>query len=1016
MLDSLSGEFVDASLDLLPRGGRFVEIGKTDIRDPTAVAAAHPGVEYAALDILETPPERLGEMLGEIVALFERGVLHHLPLSTWDVREASDAFRFMRESRHTGKIVLRVPQPLDPDGTVLITGGTGGLGSMLATHLAERYGARHLLLTSRRGPDAPGAAELTASLAESGCEATIVACDMSDRAALERALAEIPAERPLTAVFHTAGVLDDGVIPSLDAQRLRRVMAPKLDAAIHLDELTRGAELSEFVLFSSAAGTLGTPGQGNYAAANTFLDGLARRRRADGLPAMSLAFGLWERGTGMTSHLSADGEMRAGPLDMVPMPDELGMGLIETARALDQPLLVPMRLDLGAVQARAAAGLLPSILSGLVRSRPQSPTAPAASPAAAGSSLAATVASASEADRERIVSDFVHTHTAAALGYASVDSIEPERPFKELGIDSLSAVELRNRLAKASGVSLPASLVFDHPTPAAVSQLLSTLLEGREQEVKVRPRARPRADEPLAIVGMACRYPGGVRSPADLWELVASGGDAIGEFPTDRGWDVERLFDPEGERRGSSYVRHGGFIDDAAEFDAEHFGISPREALAMDPQQRLLLECSWEALEDAGIDPLSLRGSDTGVFAGVFDSDYASGEIPAELEVFRLTGGTTSVISGRTAYVLGLQGPAVSVDTACSSSLVSLHLAAQAVRAGECDLALAGGVTVLVTPELFVDFSRQRGLSPDGRCRAFGAGANGTGFSDGVGVLVIERLSVARERGHRVLAVVRGSAINQDGASNGLTAPNGPSQERVIRAALSNAGLDAADVDAVEAHGTGTTLGDPIEAQALIATYGRERSDQPLRLGSLKSNIGHTQAAAGVAGVIKIVQALRHGVLPATLWADDPSPHVEWDGSGVELLTESAPWAEGERVRRAAVSAFGISGTNAHVLIEEAPAEVPAAAPEVRSRVLPFLVSGSGEAALVGQAGRLREFVQARADLDGAAVAGGLALGRAQLSHRAVAVVSDTSELADCLGALQRGEFVDGLVKGRGAS
>jgi acyl transferase domain-containing protein/D-arabinose 1-dehydrogenase-like Zn-dependent alcohol dehydrogenase/lauroyl/myristoyl acyltransferase/acyl carrier protein len=1013
VLDSLSGEFVDASLDLLPRGGRFVEIGKTDIRDAGAVAAAHPGVRYHAFDILQTSTERLGEMLGEIVALFERGVLHHLPISTWDVRAAVDAFRFMRESRHTGKIVLRIPQPPDLDGTVLITGGTGGLGSMLATHLAERHGVRRLLLTSRRGPQAPGAGELVAVLSELGCEAEVVACDVSDRSAVERLLAAVPSERPLTAVFHTAGVLDDGVIASLDGERLRRVMAPKLDAAIHLDELTRELELSEFVLFSSAAGTLGTPGQGNYASANTFLDALARDRRASGLPAMSLAFGLWERGTGMTSHLSEDGEMRAGPLDMVPMPDELGMGLIETARALDQPLLVPMRLNLGAVQARAAAGLLPSVLSGLVRSRPQSSTAPAGS-TAAGSSLAAMVVSASGPDRERILTDFVHTHTAAALGYASADSIQADRPFKELGIDSLSAVELRNRLAKASGVSLPASLVFDHPTPAAVAHLLGTLVEGREQEVKVRPRARPRVDEPLAIVGMACRYPGGVRSPEDLWELVASGGDAIGELPTDRGWDLERLFDPDGDRPGTSYVRHGGFLYDAADFDAEHFGISPREALAMDPQQRLLLECSWEALEDAGIDPLSLRGSDTGVFAGVFDSDYASGDIPPELEVFRLTGGTTSVISGRTAYVLGLEGPAVSVDTACSSSLVALHLASQALRSGECDLALAGGVTVLVTPELFVDFSRQRGLSPDGRCRAFGAGANGTGFSDGVGVLVLERLSVARERGHRVLAVVRGSAINQDGASNGLTAPNGPSQERVINQALVNAGLEPSDVDAVEAHGTGTTLGDPIEAQALIATYGRLRADTgtPLWLGSLKSNIGHTQAAAGVAGVIKMVQALRHGVLPATLWAEEPSPHVDWTDSGIALLTGSAPWSAGDRVRRAGVSAFGISGTNAHVLIEEAPAEAAAPAADARSRVLPFLVSGSSDAGLVGQAARLRDFVAGQAELDPASVASGLAVGRAQLPHRAVAVVSGLSELADCLGGFERGEFVDGLVHG----
>ncbi|GLW76029.1 hypothetical protein Aglo01_05110 [Actinokineospora globicatena] len=944
VLNSLAGEYIDASVRLLGPGGRFIEMGKADLREP----GDFPDLTYRAFDLSEAGHDRLQAMLLELIDLFGQGALRLLPTRAWDIRDARAAFRHLGQGRHVGKNVFTLPRALS---IVLITGGTGVLGLALARHLVAS-GVRRLVLASRSGQVS---AEMLAEL--SGAEVSVVACDVSDPAAL----ADVVATYRPTDAIHAAGVADDGLVTDLTPERLQGVFGPKVDAA----RVLAGFDLDSVTFYSSASATFGTPGQANYSAANAYLDALAHQLRAQGKNAVSLAWGLWEEASGITASLTAADRERLGTA----LSTEDGLALFDRSRTFPQAHLLPMRID-----ARSNHTLLRGLTAAPRRAKAVSLTADNAL-------------------------DLVREHVAAVLGHASADAVDPRRAFRDLGFDSLTSVELRNRLNAATGLRLPPTVVFDHPTPTALAALIS---ETRPAVKKAVVRAETGADD-IVIVGMACRFPGDVGSPEELWDLVVSGVDAIGEFPRDRGWDLDALYDPDPERLGTTYTRSGGFVSTATEFDASLFGISPREAAAMDPQQRLLLETTWEAFERAGIDPMSLRGSRSGVFMGVATSLYGLDSGPSEGH--SLTGIATSVASGRLAYTFGLEGPTLTVDTACSSSLVALHLAVQALRNGECTLALAGGATVMVTPGIFTEFSRQKGLSVDGRCRSFAAEADGTGWGEGVGILVVERRSDAIANGHEILAVVRGSAVNSDGASNGLTAPNGPSQRRVIEAALAVGGLAPSDVDLVEAHGTGTVLGDPIEAQALLETYGQDRME-PLWLGSVKSNIGHTQSASGVAGVIKVVEALRRGILPGTLHASHPSPHVDWTAGAVSLLTESRPWPEVDRPRRAGVSSFGVSGTNAHVIIEQA-AVAAVVEPERVDAVVPWVLSAASDEALRAQASRLADN---SADLDPVDVGLSLVGGRADLDHRLVVVGSSTDDLRAALEVAEGRTITRGRV------
>jgi len=1021
---------------VVPRGlaatmGLVQALGDSEITAPLWVLTGG-AVAAAAAEVPTSPLQAQTWAFGRVVGLEHPdrwGGLIDLP-RTWDARTAGRLATVLagcgedqvaiRPGGLLGRRLLRAGRPRiattwRPGGSVLVTGGTGGVGGHVARWLTGR-GAERLVLSSRSGPAASGVPALAAELATAGSAVAVVAGDVGERAQVDGLIHWINASGPkkLSSVMHAAGAGLGGPIDGMAVSELADVSQAKVGGAYYLDVATADLDLDAFVLFSSGAAAWGSAQLAGYAASNAALDALVEQRRARGLAGTSVAWGLWGGG-GMGEGPAGEVLQRLGLRTMDPEP---AIAALAGAMDADEALVAVADIDwprFAPVFTVQRPSPLLADLPDARRALDTTTTSPDQNAAQAGTELGRRLQGLSGPEQEGLLGDLVRSEAAAVLGHASAEAVPAARAFRDLGFDSLTAVDLRTRLNAATGLKLPATLVFDHPTPNAVVQFLRTGLLGALTDAAPPTTSFAAIDpgEPIAIIGMGCRYPGGATSPALYWDLLAGGTDAISAFPVDRGWDADRLYGA-APAAGTSTTREGGFVYDASGFDGGFFGISPREALAMDPQQRLLLETTWEALERAGIDPVSLRGSQTGVFAGATYSAYGVGLAEsAGSEGYLLTGNATSVISGRVSYTLGLEGPAVTVDTACSSSLVALHLASQALRGGECSLALASGVTVMATPGAFAEFARQQGLAGDGRCRSFGAGADGTGWGEGAGVLVLERLSDARRNGHQVLAVVRGSAVNQDGASNGLTAPNGPSQQRVIRAALANARLRPGDVDAVEAHGTGTVLGDPIEAQALLATYGQDRPEgRPLWLGSVKSNIGHSQAAAGVAGVIKMVLAMQHDVLPVTLFADEPSPHVDWSAGDVRLLSESVAWPTDEgRPRRAGVSAFGVSGTNAHVIVEEAPsvddeaAQEPETTPQRTTTPIldpapsAWLVSGRSAAGLAAQAGRLAAHLIAEPELDPADVAWSLTRTRSVFEHRAVI----TGDPAEGLAALATG-------------
>ena len=914
------------------------------------------------------------------------------------------------------------PLQLRSDATYLVTGGLGSIGLEIASYLAS-HGARQLALTSRRSPDEAAQRRIDALADQFGCQVRVISADVADPHGVARVLAEVQAELPpLAGIVHAAGENGTTPLSSLDSAEVDRVFAGKVWGAWYLSEAVADLPLDFFVSTSSIASVWGSFGQSAYSAANAFLDGLTWRLRAQGIPAVSVNFGPWSAGM-------ADQEARAqlelrGVQTLSPTDALAGMAAVLAAAGADgPPQEVVARIDWARFLPIYLQAGRRALLSEVAREVPDS--GPASGPSGS-TALVGRLTAAPVGQRRKLVLNYLR-EAVAEITRVDVAEVREEAGFFDLGMDSLMAIELRRRLEQGVGAELPATLAMDYPRLSDVADyLLGDVLNLNERSAE-RTAAQPvspaasAADEPIAIIAVACRFPGAA-DPDSYWDVLAGGVDAIREIPEDR-FDVDEFYDPDQQTPGKIYTRNGGYLDSVDGFDPEFFGISPREAVWIDPQQRLMLEVTWEGLERAGYSPASLRGSNTGVFVGVAANEYAhllSGDSFENLEGHFITGNALNAIAGRVAFTLGLEGPAVAVDTACSSSLVAVHQAVQALQSGDCDMALAGGVNVLLSPASIVAASRARMLSPDGRCKTFDAAADGYARGEGCGVLVLKRLSDAQRDGDHICAVIRSSAVNQDGASSGLTVPNGGAQQRLITAALARAGLRGADVDYLEAHGTGTPLGDPIEVQAAAAVYGVGRDpNRPLLMGTAKTNIGHLESAAGAAGLIKVVLSLEHELLPQTLHFHNPNPHIPWDSLPVQVVEKPTPWQANGRTRRAGVSSFGFTGTNAHVLIEEAPQPISEASPsewtgEEAPRepwaVLPL--SARSATGLTALAQRYSSWLENHPEASIADVCFTAGAGRSHFEHRAAVVANSVGEARMLLDDLVANRQRPGVLRG----
>lgn len=991
-----------------------------------AAALEHPQLWGGMADLSEGDADEWSRLIEHLVATPTGSVV------------TEDQIALRDHAVYVPRLTRRAAQPsatpltLRADATYLVTGGLGAIGLEVAGYLAA-HGARHVVLTSRRSPNDATQQRLDALSADSGCEFRLVAADVANPHDVARLLAIVDSQLPpLAGIVHAAGEMGTAPLQTLDDAEVERVFNGKVWGAWHLSEATADLKLDFFLSTSSIAAVWGSFGQTAYAAANAFLDGLAWRLREQGVAGISVNFGPWLAGMAdenARAHLDRRGVRTLPPADALAGMADVMAASSASAQAPGSANGVVARIDWARFLPLYQQAGKRAFLAELEREVPASePTGMASGP----TRLVEALTAAPVQRRKKLIVEHLRDIVAEVTKIDAAE-IREEAGFFDLGMDSLMAVELRRRVEHAVGKQLPATLAMDHPRLVDVADYLLDDVLGLStpataagaRALSAATSASP-ADDPIAIVAVACRFPGSA-DPDAYWDLLSGGVDAIREIPDDR-FDIDEFYDPDPEAPGKIYSRNGGYLDAIDGFDPEFFGISPREAVWMDPQQRLMLEIVWEGLERAGYAPAALRGSQSGIFVGVAANEYShllSADSVESIEAHFITGNALNAIAGRVAFALGLEGPAVAVDTACSSSLVAVHQACQALHSGDCDLALAGGINVLLSPASIVAASRARMLSPDGRCKTFDAAADGYVRSEGCGILVLKRLSDAVRDGDQIRAVIRGTAVNQDGASSGLTVPNGGAQQRLISAALSRAGLSGADVDYLEAHGTGTALGDPIEVQAAAAVYGAGRDpNRPLLIGSVKTNIGHLESAAGVAGLIKVVLSMQHEVLPKNLHFENPSPHIPWDALPVRVVDTATPWHADGRPRRAGVSSFGFTGTNAHVLIEEAPAPEqstepaedggasvaqPDAAADESINLLPL--SARSPQALVALAQRYAAWLDVHPEMQITDVCFTAGAGRSHFEHRAALVVDSVASARDALADLAENRPRPGLVR-----